>query len=275
MKNGDENIHQLVASATAGDRAALEALFQQIQRPVYQLAVRMLWHPEEARDATQEILIKILTSLARFEGRSQFRTWVYRIAANHLMTVRSSRLEKAELSWEAFGRDLSDGLAGSSSIEDSLLAEEIKVGCTHAMLLCLDRPHRLAYILGDIVGFEGPEGARMLEITPAACRKRLSRARSEVSACISNWCGLVRPENACRCDRRAERALSTGRVKAGAYQFARSEPQRDRVAVLHTIRQLNAVEGTAELYRSHGDVPMPPGIPLALDSILNEIREIG
>ena len=71
----------------------------------------------------------------------------------------ASRLERREISFEAFGRDLSDGLAAGSGIEDALLIEEIKIGCTHAMLLCLDRAHRIAYILGEIIAFDGAESA--------------------------------------------------------------------------------------------------------------------
>jgi RNA polymerase sigma factor (sigma-70 family) len=53
----------------------------------------MLYHPQDAEDATQEILVKILTRLSSFEGRSSFRTWLYRIAVNHLLNIRRSRVE--------------------------------------------------------------------------------------------------------------------------------------------------------------------------------------
>ena len=46
---------------------------------IYNIAARMLYHPQDAEDATQEILVKALTALASFEGRSSFRTWLYRI----------------------------------------------------------------------------------------------------------------------------------------------------------------------------------------------------
>src|SRR5258708_21078488 len=140
--SSEDTLDDLAAKATAGDRDALEEVFRKIQRPVYQLAVRMLWNREEAQDATQEILIKALTNLGKFERRSKFSTWVYRIAVNHLLTVRASRMERHELSWDAFGRDLSDGLAASRGIEDALLVEEIKIGCTQAMLSFFARPHR-------------------------------------------------------------------------------------------------------------------------------------
>lgn len=75
------------------DQAALEELIAQIQEKVYGLALRMLWHPEDAQDATQEILLRVVTHLATFRGESTFFTWVYRIAANHLLRFRKSRLE--------------------------------------------------------------------------------------------------------------------------------------------------------------------------------------
>ncbi len=70
------------------------AVLEQIQNPVYGLALRMLWHPEDARDATQEILLRILQSLESFRGDSSFMTWVYRVAANHLRNFRKSHIEQ-------------------------------------------------------------------------------------------------------------------------------------------------------------------------------------
>jgi len=77
-----------VKRAQQGDQAALEELIAQIQSKVYGLALRMLWHPEDAQDATQEILLRVVTHLATFRGESSFYTWVYRIAANHLFRFR-------------------------------------------------------------------------------------------------------------------------------------------------------------------------------------------
>lgn len=53
----------------------------------------MLYHPQDAEDATQEILVNILTRLSCFEGRSSFRTWLYRIAVNHLLNIRRARVK--------------------------------------------------------------------------------------------------------------------------------------------------------------------------------------
>jgi DNA-directed RNA polymerase specialized sigma24 family protein len=64
----------LVEQSKGGNRDALEALVRRHQAFVFNLAVRMLYHPQDAEDATQEILIKVITKLFTFEGRSRFRT---------------------------------------------------------------------------------------------------------------------------------------------------------------------------------------------------------
>jgi RNA polymerase sigma factor (sigma-70 family) len=90
IEQTDQN---LVLRARAGDRRALEDLIERHQAWIYNIALRMLFHPQDAEDATQEILIKVVTRLASFEGRSSFRTWLYRIVANHLLNVKRGREE--------------------------------------------------------------------------------------------------------------------------------------------------------------------------------------
>jgi DNA-directed RNA polymerase specialized sigma24 family protein len=84
----------LVARAASGDREALHEVVQRHQPWIHNIAVRMLAHPQDAEDATQEILIKALTRLASFEGRSRFRTWLYRIVVNHVLNMKRGRREE-------------------------------------------------------------------------------------------------------------------------------------------------------------------------------------
>jgi Sigma-70 region 2 len=72
---------ELVSRAQTGEKDALEKLVRRHQAWIYNIAIRMLWHREVAEDATQEILIKVVTKLSTFRGQSQFRTWLYRIAS--------------------------------------------------------------------------------------------------------------------------------------------------------------------------------------------------
>src|SRR5437660_1685165 len=109
---------------------APENLIGTLQPKMYGLALRMLWHPEDAKDATQEILLRIVTHLATFRGQSSFFTWAHRVGANHLLTWRKSRVEAQGLTFENFGRDLQEGLEDKSPWpDDRLLFQEIRVGC--------------------------------------------------------------------------------------------------------------------------------------------------
>jgi RNA polymerase sigma factor (sigma-70 family) len=246
---------KLVALAREGDSAALNELVARVQKPIYRLALRMLWHPEDAKEATQEILVRIVTRLGSFRGESAFLTWAYRVAANHLLSVKRHRLEEQHLTFELMARDLADGLdAGATRRDDpetSALLEEVRIGCTLAMLSCLDRPHRLAYILGEIMELTDAEGAAVLEISATALRKRLSRARQSIVDFMSGHCGLVRPENACRCHRRLGRAVALKRVDPERLHYVASlQSARRFPEVLETVRALEQTRRAAALLRA-------------------------
>lgn len=264
-----DDLAPLLERARGGDRDSLERLVEQIQGAVYRLALRMLWHPEDARDATQDILIRVVTHLGSFRGESRVQTWVYQIAANYLISARQSRVEARRYTFDRFARELGDGLAdvgdaGEWPADKALLLEEVKVGCMNGLLTCLDRPGRLAYILGEILELDGVEAANILHISPAAFRKRLSRARSAVIAFTRAHCGLVDPANACRCARRLPVAQAMKRVNADALMFADAASARAFPATLDRIRRLDVVRRTAALYRSS---PQPGAGQELLDRI--------
>ena len=254
-----DTLEERVFRAQSGDRKALESVMHDIQKDIHTLAIRFLWHPQDAEDAVQEILIRVMTGLSNFRGESQFRTWVYRVAINALLTLRKQRMEFNTLSFEQFGEDLAqglsvldDGLVVEDTSSDLLLVEEIKIGCTLAMLQCLDREHRLAYILGEIMEFDHIQAANVMNITAAAFRKRLSRARAHIFSFMQAYCGLINPECACRCHRRVETAVAKGRVDPSRLLFASSPQQAKRFPqVLVEIRQLEKVRQVAALYQSH------------------------
>ena len=252
----EASLDELVRRAREGDGESLERLVSGIQDRIYGLSLRMLWHPEDARDATQEILVRIVTRLATFRGESSFSTWAHRVAANYLLSARKSRLEQQGYTFQRFGEDLDEGLSDVAAVpatgETALLLEEVRVGCTLGMLTCLDRPHRLAYILGEILEMEGEEAARVLAIRPAAFRKRLSRAREAIVAFTRAKCGLVSPERPCRCRRRVDQAVRLGRVDPRRLLFATDAARARRFPeVLAEIRRLQDIRRAAALFRSH------------------------
>lgn len=250
----------LVNKARQGDRDALDALVRSVQDDVYNLAVRMLWEPNIAADATQEILIRAVTHLSVFRGDSAFSTWVYRIAVNYLRTAKRRIAEHPEFTFAHFAHDLEIGNAdgpdwSASTPERRLDIEEIKIGCSQAMLLCLDRDQRLAYILGDILELPGPEAASILEIEPAAYRQRLARARASIVAFMRSSCGLADPRNACRCHRRLSYARETGRLDSDARRFA-GRPRADEADHGRVLATTSAIEGLrVEAAQIHRDNP--------------------
>lgn len=215
----------LVELARAGDSHALDTLVRRIQDRIYSLAVRMLWHPEDAEDAAQEILVKIVTHLGNFRNESSFTTWCYRIAANHLLTCRKRRAELMELSFASLEEEIDRGLAYSrahstADAEQDLLAKEVMIGCIQGVMLCLDRQHRITYVLGEVYELDSSKGAEILSISPEAFRKRLSRARTLVRDFLAKNCGLVSPSNRCNCNRQVPYAIKTGLVNSRRLLFA-------------------------------------------------------
>lgn len=203
-----------VALAQDGDASSLETVVRGVQDNVYRLAVRMLADPDAAQDATQEILIRIVTKLSTFQGDSKFETWVYRVATNYLLTARKVIANDPGLSFQMFSDDLLNGLADEANVapEDHIMLSELRVRCTMAMLLCLDREHRAAYVLGEILEFDHVEAADILVVSPANFRKRLSRARRSVQDFTSAACGLANRSAACSCRKRLPAALAAGRL---------------------------------------------------------------
>ena len=250
---GADDLSELAFAGAGGDTQALERLVAAVQDDVYRLALRMLWHPEDAQDATQEALVRIVTRVGSFRGEASFRTWAYRVAANHLLNRRKGRVERENLTFRRFAEDLGEGLAEepASGPDAELLAQEVKLGCTLGMLLCLDREQRLAYVLGDVLGLSGDDAAYVCGIAPAAFRQRASRARARLRAFVAEHCGLVRAGAACRCDRRVETAVRLGRVDPDRLLFAR---RQDATAV---VEEMECLHDLGSLMRDHPDYRAP------------------
>ena len=94
---------ELVEQAKNGARAALEKLVLRHQAWVYNIAVRMVFRPQDAEEVTQEVLVKVITKLSTFKGESKFRTWLYRIAANHVLNMKRRRAEAQVTTFAAYG----------------------------------------------------------------------------------------------------------------------------------------------------------------------------
>jgi RNA polymerase sigma factor (sigma-70 family) len=256
----------LIERARAGNRGALDELLKSMKDLVYNLGIRMLNSPSDAEDMTQEILLKLVTNLGSFRGESSFRTWTYRVASNHLLTARKRAAEQRAESFEAMAAKLEANLAsGEPPLEDRILVDEGKRICTSMMLVCLDRDHRLAFILGEILELPGEEGAAVLDIEPDAFRKRVSRARTRMAEFMKHNCGLVEDRRPCRCGKQAAKGVHVGfidpkRLVWGSHAI-RPEVERARVKAIDDISRAVAI------FRSHPDYIAP-------DSVIAGLREV-
>src|SRR5262245_21821040 len=260
----------LARRAIDGDREALDNLVRALQGDIYGLALRMLWNRGDAEDATQEILVRVVTRLAQFDFRSKLKTWVYRIAVNYVLDVKKSAVERMHLTFDRFADDLADGLSsnGPADAERSLLTEEVKIGCTLGMLQCLDRPHRLAYILGEIFDLTGPEASEALNISPDLFRKRLQHARAAIESFTRTYCGLASDSAACACHRRVPAAVRMGRVRPDALDFAQrpSSYQETRDLVRRVERARWALEVHRTSHPKTSSIDFARGLAEGLDS---------
>jgi RNA polymerase sigma factor (sigma-70 family) len=215
-------------------------------------------NPHNGEDATQEILLKAVTRLSSFEGRSSFRTWLYRIAVNHLLNMKRSRAEDEATSFRDYGdaldntpdAELPDARSASGDVK--LLVKEAMIACTSGMLLCLDRQQRLAYILGEILGVTDALAAEVLDLTPENFRQRLARARRDLHNFMNEKCGLVNRANPCRCAKKTRGFIQAGHVDPDNLVFARDRLLQVREAVpkmYETIKTLD--DQYAQIYRGH------------------------
>jgi RNA polymerase sigma factor (sigma-70 family) len=257
------DLERLVEAAKEGDKKALEELILKIQDKIYGLALRMLYNPSDAEDASQEILLKIITHLGTFRGESAFTTWMYRVAVNHLLTLRKRRAELEAVSFEEYEKSLEldsvvDWQESHSSALQNIFVEEIRVSCLQGLLLCLDREHRLAFLLVDVFDVSSEQGAAILEITATAFRKRLSRARERIQAFLMKNCALANPDNPCTCERYLISQHYMERVDEKDLVFAKHSCRiKQEGGVLNRIKEMDELTRIATLYKRYPDFQAP------------------
>ncbi|HKA07935.1 MAG TPA: RNA polymerase sigma factor [Gemmataceae bacterium] len=259
VAQGDATDTDLVERAKNGDRDALEKLILRHQAWIYNIAIRMVFRPDDAEEVTQEVLVKVITKLSTFQGESKFRTWLYRITSNHVVNMKRRAVETPELTFAQYGKAIDDtpdlDLPDPKSVpvEMPLLVEEAKVGCTMGMLLCLDRKQRLVFTLGEILGASDTVAGEILGMTADNFRQSLSRARRDLYSFMNNQCGLVNKNNPCRCPKKTRRFIEAGHVDPDHLWFVPLHVKRVKDAAAETVREIEDVleREHAAIYREH------------------------
>ncbi|NKY89636.1 RNA polymerase sigma factor [Nocardia veterana] len=265
----------LVERAVAGDRTAVTEVVRSLQDPLYRLALRMVGTPADAEDAVQEILLRVVGNLASWRGEAKLTTWAYRIGVNYLLNLRRrSPQEAARLDFDGFGADLLDGLAEQDyrGPEATVLTREVRLVCSQAMLQCLARDERVAFVLADVFELTSSEAAWVLGIEAATYRKRLERARTRLGNFLNATCGVANPAAPCRCARRVRPALDRGRVAVARPGLAAHPVSPGGRTAEQAEAQMIGLHDAASVLRAHPDYALPPARLDAIAKLLESGR---
>lgn len=231
------NEKDVIEQAVSGDRNAMEFLVSSVQDMIYNLSIRILGSVQEAEDASQEIMIKIIRGLSGFRKESAFSTWAYRIAVNFLKSYKKSKFAEFHLSFDYYAEDIQNGfldiqLELPHEVDENLLTEELKASCTNVMLQCLDFESRCIYVLGTMFHLDSKIAGEILNLSPEAYRQRLSRIRKIMADFLNSYCGLG--QGNCNCTRRIGYAIKNHRLF----------PERLEYSILKSLENDNPQEIT-------------------------------
>ncbi len=191
---------ELLAAAKAGSEDAFAALVEPFRRELIAHCYRMLGSHADAEDALQDCLLRAWRGLARFEGRSSLRSWLYRIATNACLRAierRPTRLSPVDYSsawdpqtgpadsvndpiWLEPFPDEMLGLAGPAGPDVRYEQRESIELAFIAALQHLPARQRAVLILRDVLGFSARETCAVLEMTPVSIDSALQRAHRSV-----------------------------------------------------------------------------------------------
>lgn len=265
----NEELSDLIQKATAGDKKALETVLIGVQDLIFNLSLRMLGTFPDAEDATQDILLKIITHLSSFKGESSFSTWVFSIASNHLKSYQKHMFAKFPLSFEFYGddirnADINDVPDLTQNVERSVLAEELKLSCSNVMLQCLDAESRCIFILGTMFKVDSRIAGDILGITPEAYRQRLSRVRKKVADFLKEYCGEY-GNGTCRCADRVDYAIQNHRLNPGQLDFTAAIPKK----MLDVREAMEEIDGISHEFSFCKTYQSPEGLKKFIEDFLN------
>jgi len=185
--NADKTLNEdnLIRAGQSGDHEAMEALFRRYHRPLFQTALRVLGNAEDAEDALQDGLLSAFRNLKRFEGRSQFSTWLTRIVINAALMRRRSAKARPAVSLDETPRE--DELPASERFADDGPNPEQVFASTELREIISENLDELspllrtAFVLREVQGYSTGEAAKKLGVTENTLKARLWRARHQLA----------------------------------------------------------------------------------------------
>src|SRR6202035_5012777 len=179
------NEEKLIRAGQKGDSQAVEALFNRYHRPLFQTALRVLGNAEDAEDALQDGLLSAYRNLKRFEGRSQFSTWLTRIVINAALMRRRSAKSRPAVSLDEAPREdelpVVERFAAKGPNPEQMFAGTELREMISANLDELSPLLRTAFVLRDVQGYSTGEAAKKLGVTENTLKACLWRARHQLA----------------------------------------------------------------------------------------------
>ena len=173
---------ELVPRARVGDAGALEQLLRRCRGTVYQWALIQTGEAADADDVTQEVLIRLHTSLGKYAGRSRFTTWLYRVTRNEAFNLRRRLRSRLRLR-DVITQEAAADVTTPSDPVDQVHAARVAELATR-LLHRLPRRQREVLHLADLEGCTTAEIAERLGMSPVTARVHLFHARRTLRAGI-------------------------------------------------------------------------------------------
>ena len=177
----DADLRGIVERARSGDREAFEQLVAAHERSVLRTARALLGNLEDARDAAQEVFLRVFRHLHRFDPRREFAPWLYRVAVNVCRDVhrRRARMPAAPLD------DLDPAVLARPANQETDADAADRVRAIREALRLLSVREREVVVLRDVEGFSTAEVARALGCMEITVRSHLSRGRLKLQGALS------------------------------------------------------------------------------------------
>ncbi len=173
----------VVAQVLGGDKEAFRILVERHSRSVYHKVYRMTGNPQDAEEIVQETLLRAYKALAQFELRSNFSTWLYRIAVNRTLDFLSAKKMKMKDTYQ-ITEDLDFEEGGNKEIQLTesgpgpdrlLLSSEVRSKVAQALNL-LTPPERIAFTMRHMEGRSIEEISEAMKLKPSAAKNSVFRA---------------------------------------------------------------------------------------------------
>ena len=198
----DEELVTRCKSELPHNTRSYEQLVQRHMNRVYTIVYRVVNHREEAEDITQEVFVKVFNGLKKFDQKSAFSTWLYRIATNSALDA-FDRLKKQSKNTSTVsnrapdGEDAVDVLTLQPSPtpgpEENVVQSELRE-CIHRVLKSLELDHRRVLLLRDFEDLSYDEIADVLQAKLSAVKMRIHRARLAFQEIFNQFCGASYPQ---------------------------------------------------------------------------------